>query len=125
MRELDLAWAGGLFDGEGTTSILKAQRDRYSYLRMSVSQKDREVLDKFRAIIGYGKVYEHSRGMHSWDCYRQDQVYQVLEMLWPYISSQKRKQAENALPRVTAKTHTMEIRDTGVRYIYSKPVRSK
>ena len=104
MRRIDLAWAAGLFDGEGSTSTLKAQRDKYTYLRMSVSQKDRRVLDKFQVIVGAGKVYGNKRGMHSWDCFRKDDVLKVLKKLWPYISEQKREQATLAQARVAANT---------------------
>lgn len=101
MRELDLAWAAGLFDGEGSTSTLKAQRDKHIYLRASVAQKDRRVLDKFQKIVDCGKVYsQKSRIMHSWDCYRQDEVYSFLELLWPYISEQKREQIFLAKERI-------------------------
>lgn len=98
--ELDLAWAGGFFDGEGTTSVLKAQRDKYRYLRMSVSQKNPELLYKFQTIFNCGKVYKNSRGIHSWDCYRQDEVFDVLDKIWPYIGSQKKEQAIQAKENV-------------------------
>lgn len=104
MRSIEekLAWAGGLFCGEGSTSVLKAKRDKYAYLRMSVSQKDRKVLDIFQSIVGAGKVYANKREMHSWDCYRQDEVYKVLDMLWPYLSEEKQAQANKARERVAS-----------------------
>lgn len=105
--EVDLAWAGGLFCGEGTTSVLKAKRDKWSYLRMSVAQKDRRVLDKFCSIVKAGKVYAHkNRSMHSWDCYRQDQVYKVLEKLWPFLSEEKQEQANKAKEKVSINRKT-------------------
>ena len=108
MRELELAWAAGLFDGEGSTSVLKTQRDRYTYLRMSVSQKDRRVLDRFTKAVGVGKVYFNKRGMHSWDCFRQDQVYNVLDLLWPYLSDAKKEQATAAKSRVVSAKSNFE-----------------
>ena len=58
VSDIDLAWCAGLFDGEGSTSVLKAQRDKYSYIRMSISQKYPEVLEKFQKIIGLGTIYK-------------------------------------------------------------------
>jgi len=99
--DLEYAWAAGFFDGEGTTSILKAQRDKYSYLRMSVSQKNRALLDKFQKIVGVGKVYKSkTREIHSWDCYKKQDVEVALSLLWPHLSKQKRDQAENARTKV-------------------------
>jgi hypothetical protein len=99
--ETDLAWAAGFFDGEGSTSVLKAQRDKYSYIRMSVNQKKPECLERFHSIVGFGKIYRaNKRDIYSWDCYKQSDVPQVLEMLWPYLSNVKKEQALRAMERV-------------------------
>lgn len=99
--EVDLAWCAGLFDGEGSTSVLKAQRDKYSYIRLSVSQKDNRVLQKFQSILGCGKIYKaKKRNIHSFDVYIQEQVIDVLNKLWPYLSEVKKEQAIKAYDRV-------------------------
>lgn len=98
--EIDKAWAAGFFDGEGCTSILKAQRDRYAYIRMSISQKDPECLLRFLQIVGYGKIYKsHTRNIYSWDCYKQSDVPLVMEQLYPYLSNVKREQYNVAMDR--------------------------
>lgn len=95
--ETELAWAAGFFDGEGTTSVLKTQRDKYAYLRMSVSQKQRECLERFLNIVQKGKIYKgNTREIHSWDCYKKDDVEDVLTYLWPYLSQIKKEQAQKA-----------------------------
>jgi hypothetical protein len=92
--DVDLAWCAGLFDGEGTTSVLKAQRDKYAYIRMSISQKYPEVLEKFQGIVGVGSIYKSkTREIYSLDIYKQVDVLVCLEMLWPFLSEIKRKQA--------------------------------
>lgn len=98
---LDIPWAAGLFDGEGSTSILKTKRDRYAYVRMNVPQKFREVLDKFITVIKVGKIYKHNkREMHSLDIYKQQDVVDALNILWPYLSEIKKKQALNAFTKM-------------------------
>jgi hypothetical protein len=97
VSDTDIAWAAGLFDGEGSTSVLKAQRDKYSYIRMSIAQKHPEVLEKFLSIVGVGKIYKaNTRNIYSWDCYKQIDVPSVLNMLWPYLSIIKKEQAIKA-----------------------------
>lgn len=99
--DTDIAWAAGLFDGEGSTSVLKAQRDKYAYIRMSVSQKDRRVLDKFQSIIGVGRIYKaNKRPIHSLDIYKQEDVENTLNLLWPHISELKKEQAIKACTRI-------------------------
>lgn len=100
--ECDYAWAAGLFDGEGSTSVLKAQRDKYAYVRVSIPQKYPEVLNKFLTIIGVGKIYKSkTREMYSLDIYRKDDVKKCLDLLWPYLSDIKKKQALAAYERVS------------------------
>lgn len=106
---LDYAWAAGFFDGEGTTSVLKAQRDKYSYIRMGISQKNIEPLEKFLKIVEKGKIYKlKTRDMYSWNCYRNEDVESVLERLWPYLSTIKKDQANKARDRITSKNKKKE-----------------
>ena len=108
--ELDLAWCAGFFDGEGTTSVLKAQRDKYCYLRVSVSQKDRTLLDKFQSIVGVGTVYKaKTREIHSLDIYKQEDVRKCLDLLWPFISEIKKKQAQNAIDTIATFSRVINV----------------
>jgi len=98
----DIAWAAGFFDGEGTTSILKTQRDKYSYIRMGLSQKLHECLDRFYSIVQVGKIYtSNTRDIRSWNCYKYDDVVDVLNLLWPYLSEIKKQQALQSLNKIT------------------------
>jgi hypothetical protein len=47
MGELELAWAAGLFEGEGTISINKAHTNHLSTLRCMVGNTDIEVVQFF------------------------------------------------------------------------------
>jgi hypothetical protein len=48
---VEIAWAAGLFDGEGTATICGGQR------RLAVKMADEESVRRFHAAIGVGKVY--------------------------------------------------------------------
>lgn len=87
------SWCAGFFDGEGTTTTTKAMRDKYNYIKMTITQKDREVLDKFERIVGKGKIYfSKSKGMYSWNCYKVADVVEVIKVLWQFLGSLKREQ---------------------------------
>lgn len=67
MREVDLAWCAGFFDGEGHVSYRRGYPSPKTgivspKLLASIPQKDdnREVLDKFKSIIGFGKINERT-----------------------------------------------------------------
>ena len=89
----ELAWAAGFFDGEGTTSYLK--KGSWMGPRMSVAQNNPETLERFQLAVQCGKIYEHTtrKGMYSWNCQKKEDVEKVLNMLWPFLSNQKKEQA--------------------------------
>jgi len=49
MTDLELAWAAGLFEGEGTIRISKPARRNWGTLGVSVVNTDREVVDYFQS----------------------------------------------------------------------------
>lgn len=108
VSDTDLAWAAGLFDGEGSTSVLKAQRDKYAYVRMSVSQKFTEVLKRFQTAVDTGKIYKaNTRDIHSLDIYKEENVISTLNKLWPYLSEIKKNQALKAFEKVDNNNNRM------------------
>jgi hypothetical protein len=56
-EEIELAWAAGFFDGEGNTRIHHDSRWKSSRIFVSLSQVEREPLDRFCTAVGVGKVY--------------------------------------------------------------------
>lgn len=103
--EAELAWAAGLFEGEGCISSIRAGRTWY----LKVAMTDREVLDRFHAIVGRGRIYIHSahkskRGIERgwskawvWQVGSRGDVLHVLGLLMPNLGSRRRARAEEAL----------------------------
>lgn len=50
----NLAWAAGLFEGEGCFYIHRSRGRAYS--RMTVTSTDQDVLERFRQIVGCGHI---------------------------------------------------------------------
>ena len=98
--ETDRAWAAGFWDGEGSTSLKRAQRPNGPrQRRMYVSQKDTgpELLDRFLSIVGVGIVKERSTrpGVWAWTAQDNASTSRALAVMWPYLSSPKQTQARN------------------------------
>lgn len=58
-RELDLAWAAGIFEGEGCFVHIKhphKNRQQRRYLGMTVTMTDHDVLKRFVDIVGIGSM---------------------------------------------------------------------
>lgn len=54
---LDVAWAAGLFEGEGSVSVVpNTARSRRIYMRLDMHSTDDDVLKRFGAVVGVGRV---------------------------------------------------------------------
>jgi hypothetical protein len=92
----EIAWAAGLFDGEG--SITHRDRD----LQTSLKDTDVELVTRFDAIVGRGRVYgpyEHSgrdgfvrKPYWMWTA-QGDAAHEVVEILAPWLSRRRLEQA--------------------------------
>lgn len=103
----ELAWAAGLFDGEGFVGCLNTGKgNKYRHLRLTVGQSDTEVLVRFYDAIGFGNLngpITPKRGqlgkkdMWALNIHGFEQVQAAVAMLWPWLSTPKRQQAKRAL----------------------------
>lgn len=102
-KATELAWATGLFEGEGCISSKGAP---YHAPSLCVTQRDRQVLDRFVAAIGEGKVYGPytnkilpSRPFHRVRMEGAKKIHRTLAKMWVYLGSVKRRQAIAAYDR--------------------------
>lgn len=104
----ELAWAAGIFDGEGYIAckaypIPSNPQRRNPKTVMSISQyHDAEVVTRFHAAVGVGNitsrvVARNGSTEYVWRTYAFETVQAVVAMLWPWLSGPKRAQATQAL----------------------------
>lgn len=94
----NLAWAAGFFDAEGCFSTTARVG-----VSASITQTDRELLDRFRATLGTGKVYgpyqtapsdRFPRKPHYfYKAHGRERVQALLAMMWIWLGSTKKHQA--------------------------------
>src|SRR4051812_17544022 len=96
---LDLAWAAGLFDAEGSASTYLPPNRLTRRRQMQVSQggvagTPPAVLVRFqRAIGGHGGITGPYRGyLFYWKTTRIDVIDAIGHELWPFLSDVKREQ---------------------------------
>lgn len=107
MDREQLAWAAGLFDGEGSTGLHKIKTGGTARsCSLSVAQAySPEVLGRFRDAVGVGTVYGPYQSSGRQKCgpiwYFKvstfESVQAVIAKLWPWLSGVKRQQASRAL----------------------------
>lgn len=99
-EDMELSWAAGFFDGEGTISQTTARATTKRYLIMRVAQCDRRPLDRFAKVAGLGNVngpYQHKKGEGRWSDFYTWQAAgtraeEVFARLTPHLSEPKREQ---------------------------------
>lgn len=104
----ELAWAAGFFDGEGSVRAKWNKRRKPTHnpvrsIHSVVGQKDRQVLDRFQAAVGFGKVYgpsftqsRNGAPMYRWEVGSRDNVQALALVLWHWLSPVKRQQFEDS-----------------------------
>lgn len=100
----NLAWAGGLFEGEGCISLDKKPAGKKS-ARLRITSTDKDVLDRFRMIIGVGVLngpyinrrHPHYKPKWAYSASGGRSVYPVLVALWPFLCSRRQAKAEEAI----------------------------
>lgn len=104
----ELAWAAGIFDGEGYVAckaypVASNPQRRNPRMVMSVSQyHDAEVINRFHEAVGIGgitsRVIARSGSTeYVWRVQSFEGVQAAVAILWPWLSGPKRAQATQAL----------------------------
>jgi hypothetical protein len=100
MNETDIAWAAGLFEGEGT--ILLATKTRTAHL--CVAMTDHDVLERLTELLGgrlrgpyTRKGNPHWKPQWRWNLHGIEQVQEVLRMFYPYLGARRRARAAEAI----------------------------
>lgn len=104
----DLAWAAGLFEGEGTFSTRSGRnggkRDRG--LTAKIKMADEDVVRKFYSIVTVGNLtgpYPSdgigTKSLWVWQTGSFEGVQAVIAMLWPWLHSRRKARAKELLIR--------------------------
>jgi hypothetical protein len=105
--ELEVAWAAGFFDGEGSVSIRRLKSGKGQYMRRTygtyirIAQVDRSPLDLLVRIFGTGSVsksrkYTETRAPYYDLCMGGSSAAMILARMLPYLTV-KRERALLAL----------------------------
>jgi len=92
-KETEIAWAAGLFEGEGSVS-LHTRNGKVEGLSVDINMTDEDVLLKFKKIIGYGVIngpYQRGKNKPHWQVrvHAYEDALRVINMLYPYMGSRR------------------------------------
>ncbi len=109
----DLAWAAGVYDGEGSASTYLPKGRKSRVRQIAVYQGGEggppPLLYRFQAAVGgIGLIHGPARGyLYQWHSKRHVVVDAVSELLWPWLSDAKRSQLQRAAAEVGRSTPTV------------------
>jgi hypothetical protein len=113
-----IIWAAGFYCGEGSAHISKGRTGHQINAAISIGQVNREVLDRFAEAVGVGKVrgpygpYGRSpRQMRYYTASGRERVRAVADLLWPWLSSEKREQFESVFLALDSIPETLQRRN--------------
>jgi hypothetical protein len=102
----NVAWAAGLFEGEGSIAIGRDKRRGHDTIQLSLSSTDEDVVRAFHQVIGTGYVelrpYADRKDQYKWRCCRRREIAKVLDQLAPYFGERRALRARQAIPLTMA-----------------------
>ena len=101
-KELEVAWAAGLFEGEGSIPLVRRNKNTRM---LSIKMTDKDVMEKFVDVVGFGNLtgplmYEkcgHKKPYWSWQLQKKPEVLRILKMFLPYFGKRRAGKAIEAI----------------------------
>lgn len=111
LREREIAWAAGLFEGEGCVYIAKQSckwRDgeKKFQVKLEIKHTDEDVLQRFHAIIAVGNIVgpywakKSTKPFWSWTSAAVADVAYIASLFFPYLGYRRRAKLKEAVGSV-------------------------
>lgn len=98
----EIAWAAGLFDGEGTVAPMRRQ-GRATGVKLGIEMTDRDPLVRFARIFDLSpptpKKRRHAHWQDQWKVGTYDvrQIHVICGLMWPWLSKRRRRRITEVL----------------------------
>jgi hypothetical protein len=116
--EVEIAWAAGLFEGEGCWNVYLPPSRRKVGRRqlqpqMKLAMTDGDVVRRFAGIVGCGSLRDrprqhgksHWKPTYEWNLYRRADIQCLIRFFWPYLGERRRGKAQEILDLGEAVPH--------------------
>lgn len=109
MTDSEIAWAAGLFEGEGSISWFKLKNRADSIkVAVTISMTDEDVIYRFANIMGFGKVkgpYQPQPTSRKvrwvWEVQNFKDCLKAINLLYPYLGVRRQAKADEFIKIVT------------------------
>jgi len=103
MDENWIAWAAGIFEGEGSIYQVGREQSNGKYntqIVLQVKMTDQDVVHKFQEVLDRrGNIYFENRtkprykDQWTWRCARRAQCVEIITLFWPYLGKRRKSKA--------------------------------
>lgn len=104
---VDIAWAAGLFEGEGSIQLWQDTKSERSYPRLELSSTDQDVVLRFAGILGgaiYGPIErENRKPFWRWTA-TGERARSALAVLAPQLGARRTARMDDVLARADVPT---------------------
>lgn len=117
-----MSWAAGLFEGEGSIYIDDSDarhRSGKTRIGMSLSSTDEDVIERFRQVVGCGRVYgpyhakKGTKVYWAWHLRDADEIAQLFKLLGPELGVRRRQTFREVLAAKTEADRTYRPKPIG------------
>jgi hypothetical protein len=95
-RNEQVAWAAGLFEGEGSLHVSTTD-GRWGHWYMQLSMTDEDAVRIFHEFVGVGTVngpywgHNSTKSYWTWQCGRNEDTLSLANMLYPYLCARRQE----------------------------------
>lgn len=107
MEAADIAWAVGLFEGEGCIMFFKQKHHVLTHVRLALAMTDKDVVDRFCRIVECGKVSPEQRrpkpnhkSVYVWQISNRHDVERILLAFRPWFGERRTAKADALLAEI-------------------------
>lgn len=109
LKQMDVAWFSGLFEGEGCVGYYVDKRNpNTGYVRLQIESTDKDIVDRLVEIWG-GKIWfntspskpKHHKPSWRWYISNKKEVRFIIEKMYPYLGQRRRQRCDEVLERIT------------------------
>jgi hypothetical protein len=117
-REIQIAWAAGMLEGEGSFCVVKDKRFNCARLCISVDSKDKETVAYLQKIFGgtlhgpykANRQNPNQQPLFKWQICRKKDVALVLNDVYDFLSSRRKVQADKILDYLSREQERIDLR---------------
>ena len=105
-RYTDIVWAAGLFEGEGCIHTLRTK-----YRTLNLAMTDKDVMERFVDVVGYGNLRgpawaaKSKKPYWQWSVCKRPEVLRILKLFLPHFGIRRSEKAIEVLTHLNETTN--------------------